>query len=162
MYSIPFLEQLIVNGNIARVEQEGESAFLNSCRICLLVMGTVCVQSSLLSQQLPGGEPPVAPLTLITSERALIEPADKNADLILDCPGKMRIDVSLLLKGQLVNKAEFLAISGSVCASNVANSGEMHVQGKTRSFSADSFWRSLDCAFVRKWRIDYVDEEHHE
>jgi hypothetical protein len=153
-----FAEKIIVHGSVWDIRQSGNAAFLPAAQIEILASGRLVIRSGLEGENLALGKEKFPGLLLMTCDRDFFSGEEVNADIIIAASGGQTIQAQVLAAGALVNEGGDVALTGSLAAGDIENSGRLRIDAAAGDFAFDDHVRLQDFKFLKNFRVHFIQE----
>ncbi len=155
-----FKEKILVDGDILSIEQENETAFLDSSNITVFASGKgvittdlKLVEKSLLLKPLY-----LSNIKIITGKISIFDRGSDSGGISIDKVEKTIINATLITKGTFTNKSNELKLGGSVYCGEVENKGQIEVDYRETQEMEDNYFYVTDMKSVDCVMISYIEE----
>jgi hypothetical protein len=162
-----FLENIIVNGSVLSVEQEGEAAFHPGSNITLLVSAKAVIRSDLETGKpaLNVGKVKLVHLTLAVGFQHLFrwDGGIPDAGIVVDTVGPANLEVSAVAAGKFSNQSSELNLTGSLYCTELENNGNIEITQADSAAQAvnnagSAYFSTVDFKYICKFLIHYIEE----
>lgn len=153
-----FAGRIVVHGGVGSVEQEGAAAFLAGSRIELLASGRLVVTTGLESENLALGAPRLPKLLLLACGEDFFGGGKVDGDVAFAHDGETTVEAQVIAGGSLINGEGSVNISGGVIAGNIANRGQVRVEGAAGDFALGRALRLPGLRMLRDFCVDFIEE----
>jgi len=157
-----FSQKLIINGNVASIEQEGTSSFLPGCCLTMLVSGQAVITSNLETGSLDVNPLALGKLVLISSGGFLPGSASPDTGIIIDAGENAHIEASLITSAKIENRQAKLSLSGSLAAADLDNQGIIEVTYRAPGTDTGAYFQTGDYTYINQFLISYIEEVYNE
>lgn len=155
-----FDEKILVNGNIASLEQEGNAAFTAASNITLFATGNIVIRTNLEADS--GLKPSLSThLTLLSCFEKLFGAEGKTPGITVDTvslENGAEIQVSIVTDGKVVNKNPKLKVEGSIYCEELENQGVIEVSHLNSKSDCAGFFRTMPFKYIYHFHIRCVEE----
>lgn len=110
-----FKQNIIIIGNIERLEQKGEFGLASFCSLFLYVNGEIHITTSLCSAPSTPSQTERGSITLVSAQK-FSDSVSHTANIFIEKPGKALIDGHLISTGTIHQQSDHLQIRGSLSA----------------------------------------------
>ena len=155
-----FDEKILVNGNIASLEQEGDAAFVSSSNITVFATGTIVIRTNLNAGS--DSKPSLfTHLTLLSCFEKLFGGEGKTPGISVEAVSiedGAEIEVSIVTDGKVVNKNPKLKVNGSVYCGELESQGIIEVDHLNSNSDSTGFFRTLEFKYIYHFFIHSMED----
>lgn len=153
-----FGENLIINGSVLWVEQEGETAFAEAAALTLFCSGPITIGSDLLTENLDLKELKAPGITMTCAFSKLFGPDGAERGITVDSKKAVTVDAAIITDGKLVNKSPRLKVNGSIYCKDLENNGAIELNHRGSKSPVNGFFKTVDFDCIRSFDIIAVEE----
>jgi hypothetical protein len=159
-----FLENIIVNGSVNALEQEGDAAFTPRTNLKLLVAGKTVIRSDLVTGtgRMTTGKVMVTNLVLAGGMGNLIGGGEGEEPpvpgVVVETQEETEVGATIIVDGTFENKSKKLKLKGSLYCKDLQNSGVMEVSHRESSSAAAMAFKVLDFRYIYRFFISFIEE----
>ena len=159
-----YAENILVNGNIWSLEQDGDAAFTSNSNITLFATGEIVIRTNLKADDEGAGSNVVRSthLTLLSCFEKVFGQEGKTPGITvdtIDAEAGGTVQVSIVTEGKVINKNPKLKVEGSVFGKELENEGILEIDHLDSNSACSNFFRTGEFNYIYHFHINSIEEE---
>jgi hypothetical protein len=159
-----YAENILVNGNIWSLEQEGEAAFTSNSNITLFATGEIVIRTNLKADDDGASSNVVRSthLTLLSCFEKLFGQEGKTPGITVDTIDAVdggTVQVSIVTDGKVINRNPKLKVEGSIFGKELENGGLLEIDYLDSNSACRNFFRTREFNYIYHFHINSIEEE---